>query len=54
MAIFSGKIVDAYYTDEAFSNVTVLYNYEKDGQTLTGQYNLVELSRHRSCHYRKV
>ena len=41
MAIFSGKIVDAYYTDEAFSNVTVLYNYEKDGQTLTGQYNLV-------------
>ena len=41
MAIFSGKIVDAYYTDEKLSNVTVLYNYEKDGDTLVGQYNLV-------------
>ena len=41
MAIFSGKIVDAYYTDEILSNVTILYNYEKDGDTLVGQYNLV-------------
>ena len=41
MAIFSGKIVDAYYTDEKLSNVSVLYNYEKDGDTLVGQYNLV-------------
>ena len=41
MAIFSGKIIDAYYTDDTLSNVTLLYNYEKDGETLVGQYNLV-------------
>ena len=41
MAIFSGKIIDAYYTDDTLSNVTLLYNYEKDGETLVGEYNLV-------------
>ena len=41
MAIFSGKIIDVYYTDDTLSNVTLLYNYEKDGETLVGEYNLV-------------
>ena len=41
MAIFSGKIIDVYYTEDTLSNVTLLYNYEKDGETLVGEYNLV-------------
>ncbi len=41
MAIFSNKIVDVYYTDESLSNVTILYNYEKDGETLVGEYRLL-------------
>ena len=41
MAIFSNKIVDVYYTDQSLSNVTILYNYEKDGETLVGQYRLL-------------
>ena len=41
MAIFSNKIVDVYYTDENLSNVTILYNYEKDGETLVGEYHLL-------------
>ena len=41
MAIFSNKIVDAYYTDANLANVTILYNYEKDGETLVGEYNLL-------------
>ena len=41
MAIFSNKIVDVYYTDESLSNVTILYNYEKDGEILVGQYRLL-------------
>ena len=41
MAIFSNKIVDVYYTDENLTNVTILYNYEKDGETLVGEYHLL-------------
>ena len=41
MAIFSNKIIDVYYTDSSLSNVTVLYNYEKDGETLVGEYRLL-------------
>ena len=41
MAIFSNKIVDAYYTDANLANVTILYNYEMDGETLVGEYNLL-------------
>ena len=41
MAIFSNKIVNAYYTDENLANVTILYNYEKDGETLVGEYHLL-------------
>ena len=41
MAIFSNKIVNVYYTDENLSNVTILYNYEKDGETLVSEYHLV-------------
>ena len=41
MAIFSNKIVNVYYTDENLSNVTILYNYEKDGETLVGEYHLL-------------
>jgi hypothetical protein len=41
MAIFSNKIVNVYYTDENLSNVTILYNYEKDGETLVGEYYLL-------------
>ena len=41
MAIFSNKIINAYYTDSSLSNVTILYNYEKDGETLVGEYRLL-------------
>ena len=41
MAIFSNKIIDVYYTDSSLSNVTILYNYEKDGETLVGEYRLL-------------
>ena len=41
MAIFSNKIIDVYYTDSSLSNVTVLYDYEKDGETLVGEYRLL-------------
>ena len=41
MAIFSNKIVDAYYTDANLANVTILYSYEMDGETLVGEYNLL-------------
>ena len=41
MAIFSNKIIDVYYTDDSLSNVTILYNYEKDGETLVGEYRLL-------------
>ena len=42
MAIFSNKIVDVYYTDDSISNVTILYNYEKDGETLVGESRLLD------------
>ena len=41
MAIFSNKIIDVYYTDSSLSNVTILYNYEKDGEILAGEYRLI-------------
>jgi len=41
MDIFSNKIIDVYYTDSSLSNVTILYNYEKDGETLVGEYRLL-------------
>ena len=41
MAIFSNKIIDVYYTDSSLSNVTILYNYEKGGETLVGEYRLL-------------
>ena len=43
MAIFSGKIVDAYYTDEKLSNVTVLYNYETTRKVTLN--NMIEHSK---------
>ena len=40
MTFFSNKIIDVY-TDESLSNVTILYNYEKDGETLVPEYRLL-------------